>query len=185
MTEEDRIAHDAFSAALIASMAPEGALELQFAQRIAADSWRLNRASAIEDNLFALGFSSHSDDETTGHPEVDAALTAARTFTREAKSFELLTLYEQRLNRSVQKNLAQLQALQSARKAEGERQMEEAARLLELNEMKGLAYEPAQDGFVFSITRIRAALDRKRRLAEVRNADPRRQKPDHTYAKAA
>src|SRR5579862_2904557 len=43
MTEEDRIAHDAFSASIIKAMAPEGALELQLAQRIATDSWRLNR----------------------------------------------------------------------------------------------------------------------------------------------
>ena len=109
MTEEDRIAHNAFSEALIKSMAPEGALELQLAQRIATDSWRLNRSSAIEDNIFALGFTDHAGDIDTDHPELHAALTAARTFTREAKSIELLTLYEQRLNRSLQKNLALLQ----------------------------------------------------------------------------
>jgi hypothetical protein len=38
-------------------LAPEGAMETQLAQRIATDSWRLNRASAIEDNLFAVGLS--------------------------------------------------------------------------------------------------------------------------------
>ena len=91
MTEEDRIAHDAFAEALIKSMAPEGALELQLAQRIATDSWRLNRSSAIEENIFALGFTDHSGDIDTHHPELHAALTAARTFTREAKSIELLT----------------------------------------------------------------------------------------------
>ena len=68
MTDEDRIAHDAFSAAMIASMAPEGALEIQLAQRIATDSWRLNRASAIEDNIFALGFSDHADEIADQHP---------------------------------------------------------------------------------------------------------------------
>jgi len=31
MTDEDRFAHDTFSAAMIASMAPEGALEIQLA----------------------------------------------------------------------------------------------------------------------------------------------------------
>ena len=45
MTEEDRIAHDTFSEALIKSMAPEGALEVQLAQRIATDCWRLNRSA--------------------------------------------------------------------------------------------------------------------------------------------
>jgi hypothetical protein len=55
MTDEDRAAHDTFSTALIKDLAPEGAMETQFAQRIATDSWRLNRISAVEDNLFALG----------------------------------------------------------------------------------------------------------------------------------
>ncbi len=58
MTPEDRAAHDAFAAGLIKSLAPEGELELALAQRIATGFWRLNRASAIEDNIFALGLSS-------------------------------------------------------------------------------------------------------------------------------
>src|ERR1700733_3788228 len=55
MTEEDRAAHDTFSKALMKDLAPEGAMETQLAQRVATDSWRLNRISAVEDNLFALG----------------------------------------------------------------------------------------------------------------------------------
>jgi hypothetical protein len=185
MTPEDRTAHDAFSAAMIASMAPEGALELQFAQRIATDSWRLNRASAIEDNIFALGFSSQSDDDTAGHPEIDAAFAAARTFTAEAKSLQLLTLYEQRINRAVQKNLALLQTLQASRKAERQAEVEQAAKLLQLSEMKGLRYEPARDGFVFSNDHIRAAIDRKRRLEEAEHIDFRPHNDNQHHAKAA
>ena len=55
MTPEDREAHEKFSQAIIQSLEPHGALEIDLAQRIATDSWRLNRASAIEDNLFAVG----------------------------------------------------------------------------------------------------------------------------------
>jgi hypothetical protein len=155
MPEEDRIAHDAFSEALIKSMAPQGALELQLAQRIATDSWRLNRSSAIEDNIFALGLIDHSGDIDTEHPELHSALTAARTFTREAKSIELLTLYEQRINRSLQKNLALLQQLQATRKAEAA----QAAKLLQLNEKKGLPEKPATNGSVFSNNQIHAVID--------------------------
>ena len=46
MTDADRIMHDAFSAAIVENLAPEGAMETQLAQRIATDSWRLNRISA-------------------------------------------------------------------------------------------------------------------------------------------
>jgi hypothetical protein len=150
MTEEDRIAHNAFSEALIKSMAPEGALELQLAQRIATDSWRLNRSSAIEDNIFALGFTDHAGDIDADHPELHAALTAARTFTREARSIELLTLYEQRINRSLQKNLALLQQLQVTRKAERKAEMEQARKLVQPGEVKDLLDEPTKNGFVFS-----------------------------------
>jgi hypothetical protein len=152
MTEEDRIARDAFSAALIKAMGAEGALELQLAQRVATDSWRLNRSSAIEDNIFALGLIDHSGDIDVEHPELHTALTAARTFTREAKSIELLTLYEQRINRSLQKNLALLQQLQATRKAEAK----QAAKLVQPSESKGL---PDENGFVFSNDQIHPVID--------------------------
>ena len=60
MTPEDRAAHEKFSQALIQNLAPVGAMEIQLAQRIATDSWRLNRISAIEDNLFAVGLYENS-----------------------------------------------------------------------------------------------------------------------------
>src|ERR1700753_3830780 len=93
MTDADRIMHDAFSAAIVENLAPEGAMEIQLAQRIATDSWRLNRASAIEDTLSALGHNAHADDIETEDPEIHAALTAARVFTAESKQLQLLTLY--------------------------------------------------------------------------------------------
>ena len=183
MPEEDRIAHDAFAEALIKAMAPEGALELQLAQRIATDSWRLNRSSAIEDNIFALGFTDHGDDIDVDHPQLHAALTAARTFTREAKSIELLTLYEQRINRSLQKNLALLQQLQATRKADRKAEMEQARKLLQLSEKKGLSYEPAKDGFVFSNDQIHAVIDRERRLEQAEHIDFRRGKHNKAHHK--
>ena len=175
MTDADRAAHDRFSAAIIQSLAPEGAMELQFAQRIATDSWRLNRASAIEDNLFALGYSEQPDGENQ-HPEIHAALGAARTFAAEGKQLQLLTLYEQRINRNLQKNFATLQALQAARKTQRESEMKNAIQLLQLNEKRNLPYEPAKDGFVFSNDEIHAAIDRERRLERARETDFSRHK---------
>ncbi len=185
MTEADRIMHDAFSASLVESLAPEGAMETQLAQRIATDSWRLNRLSAIEDNLYALGHSAHSDDIETEHPEIHAALTAAKVFQEESKQLQLLTLYEQRINRNIQKNLATLQALQSARRAKREAEMQEAKKLLQLSEMKGLRYEPTKDGFVFSTAEIHAAIDKERRLNCASQTDFSRHKPQKFYANAA
>ncbi|MGA2712859.1 MAG: hypothetical protein ABSG41_07110 [Bryobacteraceae bacterium] len=190
MNDEDRAAHDKFSEALIRSLAPEGAMETQLAQRIATDSWRLNRASAVEENLFALGLHENAgklcpDDEQPNHEEMHDALTTARVFTMESKQLQLLTLYEQRLNRAVQKNFALLQSLQAARKAQRETEMKEAASLLQLSEMRGLEYQPAKaaqaqvrcaasssrDGFVFSTAEIHDAIDLQQRLKRASTMD--------------
>jgi hypothetical protein len=171
MTDEDRAAHYQFSAALIKDLAPEGAMETQLAQRVATDSWRLNRISAIEDNLFALGQLQNGGQACPDIPQLDAALTDARVFTLESKQLQLLTLYEQRINRAIQKNLAMLQSLQATRKAEREAAMQEAAALLKLSEMKGLEYDPAMDGFVFANNQIHAAIDREQRLQRAATTD--------------
>jgi hypothetical protein len=190
MTEDDRTAHDKLSKALIADLAPEGAMETQLAQRIATDSWRLNRASAIEDNLFALGIYEHSgqllsDHDQPGHEQIDAALTTARVFTLESKQLQLLTLYEQRINRSLQKNLAMLQALQATRKAEQEAAMQQAAALLKLSETRGMEYVPTNDGFPFSNTQIHAVIDRDHRLQRAAATDFSRFKPRKFQTQAA
>jgi hypothetical protein len=185
MTDADRIMHDAFSASIVETLAPEGAMETQLAQRIATDSWRLNRISAVEDNLFALGHSAHPDDIQTENPEIHAALRAAKVFQAESKQLQLLTLYEQRINRNIQKNLATLQALQAARVAKGEAEMKEAKKLLQLSEMRGLAYEPLKDGFVFSTAQIHAAIDKERRLQRANLTDFSRHRPLKLHANAA
>jgi hypothetical protein len=171
MTDEDRAAHDQFSTTLIKDLAPDGAMETQLAQRVATDSWRLNRISAIEDNLFALGQLQNAGQACPDVPELDAALTSAHVFTQESKQLQLLTLYEQRINRSLQKNLAILQQLQATRKVAHEAAMKEATALLKLSEMKGVEYFPANDGFVFSTAQIHAAIDREQRLQRAATTD--------------
>jgi hypothetical protein len=164
MTEEDREAFHAFSGRMMKSLAPEGELEIQLAQRLVKDTWRLNRLSAIEDNLFALGHSHNSSAIDADHPQAHAALLAAHTFTGQSHQLQLLSLYEQRLNRAYQKNLAIFQSLQNARKAQQAKDLAEAELLQQLSEINGLAYEPAKDGFVFSTVEITAAIDRSHRL---------------------
>jgi hypothetical protein len=129
------------------------------------------RISAIEDNLFALGQLQNAGQACPDVPQLDAALISARVFTQESKQLQLLTLYEQRINRSLQKNLAMLQSLQATRKAEHESAMQEAAALLKLSEMKGLEYFPTKDGFVFSTAQIHAAIDREQRLTRASATD--------------
>ena len=114
MAWEDRDAFNQFCASIVADLKPEGAIETQLAQSIAEDHWRLNRARAIEENLFALGFAGSTLD--AGDPQATAALSQAETFRDNLKSFNLITLYESRLNRNVHRNIDRLKQLQSDRR---------------------------------------------------------------------
>jgi hypothetical protein len=170
MPEEDREAHDKFCAAIVESLAPSGALEIQFAQSIAEDNWRLNRGRAIETNMFALGPFQHD----TGHLQIDAALAAAQSFGDNPQNFQLLSLYMQRTNRDMQKSLDRLTALQTDRKARQREDLEELAALLEQNEIEHQPVENTEtqgaNGFVFSIHQIHAFATRKRRQKQAETA---------------
>jgi hypothetical protein len=174
MTDPDQAAHEKFCKSIIAAWNPEGAMELQLAMSIATDQWRLNRASAIEENIFALGVSNTCNASIMppeAHPEIEDAMQQARVFTLEAKNLQLLTLYQQRIHRTMQKNIALLKEMQEEREAKRAAEMEEAKRLLQLSEMRNIPYEPTKDGFVFSNDEIYSAIDKTRRLQRAAQTD--------------
>jgi hypothetical protein len=175
LPSEDREAHDLFCNRLIQCLNPENPMEEQSANSIAEDSWRLNRVTAIETNIFALG----RDRERR---EFQCALKDAETFLDQARNFQLLSLYEQRINRNLQRNLKQLRELRAERreqehtrldaeKVERERQMEDAKLLAQHSLMNGLpadlkTSDPTVNGFEFSAAEINLAIDRDSRLQE-------------------
>src|ERR1700735_3968647 len=54
-TAAERTAFDAHCKSICEALAPVGALEIDIAQAIAEDRWRLKRARAIESGIFAAG----------------------------------------------------------------------------------------------------------------------------------
>jgi hypothetical protein len=114
-TPEDQEAFNKHCNGIREALAPVGALEIDLAQAIAEDRWRLNRARALENAIFALG-QSEDVSQDSGNPDVDAALAQGRTWMAHARELNLLTTYESRIRRSVEKNTAELRALQAQRK---------------------------------------------------------------------
>jgi hypothetical protein len=131
LPSEVREARDAFVNRLMEGLNPETPMEEQLAQSIAEDSWRINRVSAIETNIFALG-------REHEHNPVRIALADAQTFLDQANKFQLLTIYQQRINRIMQRNLQQLRDLQAERRQQREAALEEAKLLARLNLINGL-----------------------------------------------
>ena len=92
---------------------PLGPTESFLAQSISDNMFRINKIRAIEAGIFATGFRANIDSIDAGHPEVDAALVAADTFTTQAKQILLLSVYESRLTSILRKDRADLNALQA------------------------------------------------------------------------
>ena len=102
----------------------------------------VSRARAIENNVIALGHSSISGDVATDNPQVHAAMTQARVFWRNPEKFALLTIYEQRISRKIQRNEERLRILQTERKSAFNQALEEAQLLAQLAQSKGEPLRP-------------------------------------------
>jgi hypothetical protein len=92
-------------------------IEIQLAQRLARDTWRINRIQAVEENIFALGHSGPYANIKSAHPEIHAAMVQALTFRNDPKLLTYIAPYEQKLTRNFQINFNMLLKLQSLRSA--------------------------------------------------------------------
>src|SRR5215471_5251363 len=168
MPHEDRGIYNQHCAAMLADLKPEGPLESQLAQSIADDQWRLNRARAVEENIYALGIAASGPPEIQVSYDMRAAFVQAQSFLDHAQQLQLLTLYESRIHRNMQRNLALLKQLQAERKEAYDKALEEAQLLAQLALSKGETYRPEENGFGFSPSEINRLIDRNNRLNEAR-----------------
>jgi hypothetical protein len=191
MPDEDHEAYETFVAQTIASLRPDSEPERELAATIANDQWRLNRARAIEENIFALDLATSPSESSDDH-ETDQALNQAQTYLDHAREIQLLTVYAGRIARAISKNKAELKALQAARAQARDKAFEEALLLASLAKSKGETYTvetdlfnvsgssdyprgtapdgtASGDGFGFSTAEINRVIDRNRRLEEARN----------------
>jgi len=144
---EDRAAYDAHRRGFFDEYRPATPTETQLTQELADTSWRINRIPSLEAALLDCA---------------DLDIVDAH------RALATLGLHYQRLSRQFQKAVDHLREIQSERRHEQEREIKRAAALLELHKRKGIPYDPAQDGFVFSRDQIEAHTQRLMRLNESR-----------------
>jgi hypothetical protein len=190
MTEEDRIKHDEFCANMMADLAPVGGMETFLASSVAEEAWRLNHARAQCGNIVAIGHFDGTGDiyDAAEHPEVHTAITAARTTRDNAKTLELISLYETRIRRSFEKYLEKLETLQAERRAKHEKDLEEARKFFQMAEIKDIPWNPTSDGFVFSTDEIARYTDHyycRQAAAQANVTYSKRQSPPKEVPKAA
>jgi hypothetical protein len=194
MSHEDRMAFDDHCGGIVHDLQPANHRERWLATSIAEDQWRLNRARALESNIFALGISNPTIEIDAGSAEANAAINQARVWLADGKKLQMLALYEQRIRRSIEKNEKQLKELQTERQAAYNKALEEEKLLAQLAILEGetYAYEgecsiypgkgttgmnaSGQNGFGFStsqITRLAHREIRLRRAAHFQKTAPK------------
>jgi hypothetical protein len=117
---EDMAAYQAFSQEIVDSLHAQTPVERQFAQTIADNQWRINRVRSIEDGMLGIGRYEDTDDLDIPDPEVRGVMTTARAFRDHSKAFVNLSIYEQRLHRTIKEAFRQLRELQAERRANAE-----------------------------------------------------------------
>ena len=123
---------------------PQGPTEQQLVRTLANNSWQLDRVNRLEQALFT-----HSHENLT----LDSQMRALTS----------LSTHRNRLTRSFESTLKQLRQLQKERRSEELGHLWDASRLSALAEHKGLPYDPAQDGFVFTEKDVEEFLDDEQR----------------------
>jgi hypothetical protein len=165
LSDEDRPIFERLKAELIADLAPKTVMELKLANSIAWDTWRLDHLRAVEMNMYALGTQDAETTTDTDDPQIDTALSAALTFEKQSAKFALLSIYEQRLNRTIHKNLDKLEERQAERKSNTRHDRDEEVTIARANDFSGLTYKapawPSRNGSVFSTGEILAAANRE------------------------
>jgi hypothetical protein len=106
LPDEDAAAYEAEQAALLAELAPEGALQTLLARRVAASAWRVLRADRIEVELF----------EQQGAGDGDLGLALIRDGNG-ARAFATLLRYRGAAEAGLWRALKALKALQAEAEA--------------------------------------------------------------------
>jgi hypothetical protein len=171
LPSEDMAAYRAFSKEIVDSLDALTPVERQFAQTIADNQWRINRIRSIEDGMLGMGHFEDAGDFDTDHTEIHSAMTAARAFREDSRAFVNLSIYEQRLHRSMKESLRQLKELQTERRERHNSEMDDAIRLAKTQQMKGLPFDLAENGFVFSSAEIALESSRRDRLHAAKQAE--------------
>ena len=160
LPEDDLAVYRSSCAQFHAELKPQGLLETEAVQTIADTYWRLDRITAMENNLFSLGVHEHPG-ELSEDPTIHCALAQAKSLDGRGDLFTRLSLYEQRLTRTLTLAKADLKQLQQERANAREQALEAAAEIRNLKEALSQPWQPGQDGFEFSPQELTLWIERR------------------------
>jgi hypothetical protein len=150
---------------------PKGPSEKQLVRDLADTSWRINRIPMLERDLLLLSATLPAGSINVDIPDLQTCLAVEDALRRQERSLANLSMHGHRLSRQFHKTLDKLREIQAVRRETEERDLKRAAGILELHKHKGIPYDPAADGFVFSNAEIETHSQRLIRLNEARHIE--------------
>ncbi len=110
----------------------------------------MNRIPMLERDLLMLSATLPAGSINVDLPDLQTCRAVEEALRRQERLLKNLSMHGQRLSRQFHKTLDQLREIQAVRRQTEERDLKNAAAILELHKHKGIPYDPAEDGFVFS-----------------------------------
>jgi hypothetical protein len=162
LTKAEAPYYEAHCRAYYDQFGPKGKLETDLVQQLADQFWSLNRLRAHTNNLIAI-----EEEEDA----VATAQSAARAVRDNVKALGLLSTYEQRKERAIEKTLRLLNELRNKRFDLEAADLKEAARYREVFESIEMGWSPEDDGFVCSSEELDVYLKRQARAQIVSRKD--------------
>jgi len=115
LQETEVEAYNRMSASMLNDLNPKSEPERQIAQKVIDINFRLNRLTAIENNLFTFGLTANETD-TDQDDRIEIMAAQTRAWTERAGTFDVIGRYEARLSRQLLKYQEEFERLQTARK---------------------------------------------------------------------
>ena len=161
LSEEEKVLYEEHRQSYVDLYRPRNNPEKTLVQLIADDYWRLLRGRAFEASRIRMTMDGDSVATPVTAPEV--------IWSQNEKVLVNLTLYIQRIERSIKNNTQALKDLQSDRKAAEKKAHEEVKVLARAAYADGRAYDPTEDfpaggQFVFSSKQVAEMVSREDRL---------------------
>jgi len=186
LPSEDAAEYQQFCADYEKEFAPVGRREADLVQSIVDALWRLRRIPALEMAIytrarcidFVDAFQEFDPPVRAGMIEVQAAL-------KYEKELKNLHLQEARLRRRYEKTLAELREIRQDRRQKQDEARKEAVRLYLAAQAQGIPFDPAANGFDFSMSEIESYVGRIQGLKSVFESLEKGQSGLKPFAKAA
>ena len=187
MPEEDLKAYNAFQQSFHDYLKPEGPVESQLVQVVADSSWKMNRCKAWQDQILCTQQlleteAEIADSENEANPELTSAIEIAKVVARISKDLVNFSTYEQRnfnMMRKAQQDLKTIQQERTQQRCENLVLAQDLLAAHDGEEAKKKAasegrpssppyvpvpYDPAADGFDFSLDVLKTSIDRRKRF---------------------